>query len=398
MAVRHRTKKDGKGFYFVDFRYRWPDGKEERFREKSPVNTKKGAAEYERQLRQALLDGSYKAALKAEEEAKKAQEEEVKRREAERLAEEERKKEAANVLTFEKFSSSFMKFAKNNNKPSEVKNKEKILRLYLNPFFGDMPLAGIGTEDVEVFKAAMLEDDYKVHTVNNMLAALSKLFNLAIDYGKIPTRPKTKTLKKDEDEEVEFLSVSQAKALIANVDDAVKGMVIFALHTGLRIGELRALYWSDIDFKRRIMTVRRNLWNDELGTTKSGRNREVSLDNEAVKVLQGLQRHLHSDFVFCHQDGTPYCRNQGYSYLRTGAKRAGIVLRRGNVGWHTLRHTFASHLAMEGKTMLEIQKVLGHADIKMTMKYAHLSPEKIASTTLCLDSVFGEPVSEAATA
>ncbi len=117
------------------------------------------------------------------------------------------------------------------------------------------------------------------------------------------------------------------------------------------------------------MVVRRNLWKGQVGSPKGSRKRQIKLNSQAMHVLREQPRHLESEFVFGNDDGTPYRHNHGYKPLKSAAKRAGIKF---SVGFHMLRHTFASHLAMKGETLQTIQQLLGQASIDVTIRYAHL--------------------------
>jgi integrase len=148
-------------------------------------------------------------------------------------------------------------------------------------------------------------------------------------------------------------------------------MVVLALHTGLRIGELRALRWDDVDLVSGKLHVRRSVYRaDSIGPPKSGQAREVPLNSVALRVLRG-HRHLRGPLVFCRADGAFLGETEPYEPLAGFCRRAGLR----TVAFHTLRHTFAPHLVMRGKPMNTVQELLGHATIEMTMRYAHLSPD-----------------------
>ena len=341
-----KINKGNREFWRAEFYFQHPNGERERVRLQSPENTKKGAQEFERQVRHEMLARTFKRAADGQEVV---------------------------ASGFCEFSDDFMKtYAQPNNKPSEVTAKEKNLRLYLKPFFKGRSLASIRTKDVDAFKASMLGRHFSVKTINNALATLSVMFTTAVDWGEIPMKPKVKNLKPGEEKEALFLSEGQCEAFIAELDQPLRAMVVLALNTGLRVGELRALHWGDMVDSTEKMVVRPNIWKGVVGSPKGGRKREIKLNSQAMHVLEQQPRHLKSKFVFCMDDGTPYRHNHGYKALQSAARRADIHF---PVGFHTLRHTFASHLAMKGKTLHTIQRLLGHASIDATMRYAHLLPE-----------------------
>ena len=156
-------------------------------------------------------------------------------------------------------------------------------------------------------------------------------------------------------------------------------MIFLALRTGLRYGELSELRWTDVDLKNGRLMVRRSYSHGHVTTPKSGRQREIPLSDQTVTFLK-KHRHLKSDLVFCKDDGERHIHRRRDVALKRCCRYAGLR----KIGWHTLRHTFASHLAMKGVSLKSIQELLGHATMEMTMRYAHLSPEvnKTAMATL----------------
>jgi site-specific recombinase XerD len=114
--------------------------------------------------------------------------------------------------------------------------------------------------------------------------------------------------------------------------------------------------------------VRRSAWDDTIGIPKGGRMRVVPLSEELVIALRELGNG--EGLIFGHPSGRMWRRNEMKWPLWRACKRAG--LRR--IGWHVLRHTFASHLVIRGIALKAVQELLGHRDIRMTMRYAHLAP------------------------
>jgi integrase len=158
-------------------------------------------------------------------------------------------------------------------------------------------------------------------------------------------------------------------------------MILLALRTGLRLGELMALRWQDVDLVAGKLVVRQNVVRGFIGTPKSGRAREVPLGDEVLAAMK-RQRHLRGPLVFCKALGGMHVQPKVRWELEKACKRAQLRV----VGWHVLRHTFASHLAMRGAPLKAIQELLGHATIQMTMRYAHLSPDVARDAVKLLDS------------
>src|SRR5215831_10019259 len=132
--------------------------------------------------------------------------------------------------------------------------------------------------------------------------------------------------------------------------------------------------------KARRLTVRQADWRGLIGTPKGRRSRRVDMTDRLWNALQTI-RHLRGDFVFCHPDGKRWNRTEMDTMLWRVCKRAG--LRR--FGWHGLRHTFCSHLAMHGVSARAIQELAGHSSLATTERYMHLSPATTQAAVHTLD-------------
>jgi integrase len=135
----------------------------------------------------------------------------------------------------------------------------------------------------------------------------------------------------------------------------------------VRRGELLSLKWNDIDFRSAILTVRGD-------KSKSGKTRHIPLNSEVFKVLQDWKKQAtNSDIVFSGRDQNPM-KDMRKSWAR--------VLGLANIydfRWHDLRHHFTSKLVMAGVDLNTVRELLGHADVTMTLRYAHLAPEHKAN-------------------
>ena len=150
--------------------------------------------------------------------------------------------------------------------------------------------------------------------------------------------------------------------------DHITPIVLLALNTGLRRGELFNLRWADVDLTRAIVTVKG-------GGAKSGQTRHVPLNSEAVAVLKAWKP-TDADAaapVFPGEDGAPLADIKS-AWLPLVAAAKVRAFR-----FHDLRHTFASKLVMAGVDLNTVRELLGHADLKMTLRYAHLAPEHKAA-------------------
>jgi integrase len=202
----------------------------------------------------------------------------------------------------------------------------------------------------------------KPATVNRFMAVISHMFTKAADWKMIDRAdiPKVKMLKED-NRRLRYLSKEKCMELIAVCDKHLKPIVITALNTGMRKQEILGLKWdTNVDLKHGFIL---------LAHTKNGMRREIPINATLRSMLRNLPRRLDVQYLFFDPaNGQPY-RDVKKSFA-SALKRAKIS----DFHFHDLRHTFASHLVMTGVDLATVKELLGHADIKMTLRYAHLAP------------------------
>lgn len=331
----------------------------ERYFKCSPENSQMGAKAYEALLRQKLSRGEPIIEVK---------------------------KEIKTTPTFKEFSEKwFAVYVKTNNKYSEVLNKESVLRAHLTPFFGLKSLDKISNLDIENYKAKKLQSGQANKSVNNHLIVLNKCLNTAQDWGVIENTPNIKLLKV-QPQKFDFLSIEECQLLLDNCDGLLKEMVLFALKTGLRFGELIALEWSDIDFKSNLATIQKSIVRGHLGSPKSNKIRYVPLLGDVSEMIS--LRSKNHGLIFSKDNNEPLGSMLCLRWLHIACKKAELR----KIGWHTLRHTFASHLAQNGVSIVLIKELLGHADIKTTMRYSHLTSLAIRGAVETLENKSGDIV------
>jgi integrase len=355
MSIRkekRRNPKTGAAWakYRVDVTVMMPDGTTRRVTRDAPVQTKRDAEKFEQDLRRSILDGTFG---KGEERA---------------------------VPTLAEFEKEFISnYAEANNKKSEVQTKKGVFKNHLVPAFGPKRLDQIGAREIEAFKSLKLREGSSPKTVNNMLTILRKTLSVAQEWGTIEFVPKVKWLRVPPNR-FDFLTFDEADRLIAGADGEWRTMITLALKTGLRQGELLALSWDDVDLVAGRLVVSRNLSRGEITTPKNGKTREIPLGDDVLAALKG-HRHLRGDVVFSKPDGIMLTKGESKHPLWRACRRAG--LRR--IGWHVLRHTFASHLVMRKAPIKAVQELMGHSTVTMTERYAHLSPDVRKDAVRLLD-------------
>jgi len=317
--------------WWIDFRFN-----RLRYRKPSPENSRAGARAYEIHLRHKLSRGE---PFNAEE----------------------------NKITYRKFAADWLQtYVKNNNKYSEVISKEQILRVHLIPHFGDRKLDAINSLDIEKYKAKKIEAKLSPKTINNHLTVFRKSLQCAFEWGIIEKMPVIKNLK-TLPQKYDYLTIKECKQLIEKADGVWLEMIHVVIETGLRFGELIALAWDDIDFKKRELTVKQAFAKGVLGSPKSNQIRYIPMSKSVYEVLHRMEKG--EDYIFSDANGKPLKQIACIKKLHRICNRAGIR----KIGWHCLRHTFASHLAQAGANIVSIQSLLGHSDIRTTMRYAHIN-------------------------
>ena len=297
------------------------------------------------------------------------------------------------VPTVREFSKTFIELARIQNKPSSVDAKNAALNCHLLPAIGDLPIDRVTYAVIEDLKLALAKkkisrvDPDKIDsartlapkTVNNCLMVLRRMLVVARKRGLIEYVPELERLKAPQPD-FDFLDFDEADRLLGAAEGQLRTMLLVALKTGMRHGELLALRWQDVDLVAGRITVRQNVVRGIIGTPKSGKPREIALGDDVRAALKA-HRHLRGPLVFCAMDGKMLTDSEQKHPLSHACKRAGLR----SIGWHVLRHTFASRLAMRGATLKVIQDLLGHSTILMTMRYAHLAVARDAVRLLDSD-------------
>ena len=339
--------------WWVDIRHQ---GK--RYRVRSPENTRAGAAAYEATIRHNFAEG--------------------------RSPEIAFRKNASVEDTYRAFAEEWFKtYVCTNNKLSEQRTKRTLLDYHLLPWFGETDLAAIGTQEIETYKAAKLRQGLSQKTVKNHLALLSKSLRVATDWGLLknspriqwPRCPPPKTRYLDESEVVSLLA-SETK-------QTWRMMILLALQTGMRLGELMALDWSDINLETNPadLIVRRNLVCGVFGSPKNNRERIIPLTEGLCLELRKMRRPHGLVFTRLDKPGNPLTKSVAQRALERVCKAAGLK----PVGWHALRHTFATRLLAFGAQQRYVQELLGHSTITMTMRYIHHTPAMLQQTIALLN-------------
>jgi integrase len=206
---------------------------------------------------------------------------------------------------------------------------------------------------------------------NREISTLKVLFNKCIAWGLFEgDNPALKVrLRREPKGRERYLEPDEEHRLLAQLSGTLHALVRIGINTGLRVeAELLTLQWSSVDLRRATVTV-------EAAYSKNGKTRTVPLNSIALEALKTLKLTATSDYVFAKKDGSPY-EGIGTSFRRA-RDRANLP----DVTPHTLRHTFASRLAMAGVDMRTLQELGGWQTLGMVQRYAHLAPSHKAQAS-----------------
>jgi integrase len=208
--------------------------------------------------------------------------------------------------------------------------------------------------------------------------------NLAVDWDIIESNQLARVKLFRECNQIErYMNDAELAGLLqvlhTDVNRPVSNLALFLLATGARNNEARQAKWDDIDVVNR-------LWQIPAVNSKSKKIRNVPLNDAALEVLAKVDTQDEFEYVFVNlRSGKPYaCVKKTWHRLRAAAGLPKLRL-------HDLRHQFASMLVNAGRSLYEVQQILGHSDPKVTERYAHLTPSTLQQAANSVSPRLGSP-------
>jgi integrase len=260
---------------------------------------------------------------------------------------------------------------------------------WIKPFVGHKPLQGITANDIATIRDKAQAKGRKPQTITHTRNIIRQVFNHAIMLkmftGIVPT--KGVQMPKINGQRSRYLTRHEAETLIKELyqrSQQLGDYSMLSLYTGMRAGELFALTWSCIDFSAQTIAIK---------DPKNGNSRHAYMTGQVKEMLKRRQSEANtpkpSTLVFPSRNGkripeVSYSFNRAVNHLKLNE---GVTDPRDRVVFHTLRHTFASWLAMAGTPMRTLQDLLGHRTPSMTQRYAHLSPDHKRQAVKALEGV-----------
>ena len=216
--------------------------------------------------------------------------------------------------------------------------------------------------------------------MNRNLARLKHLFKTAIKWEYLYENPAQPVkLLRENNRRIRYLTKDEIDHLMTVSSQHLKPILVMAINTGMRRGEIFNLQWNHVDLKNRII---------EVADAKNGARRFTHINDTLLNTLQLLPHRIDTPYVFPGKNGGRLTDIK--KPFLNARKRAGLD----DVRFHDLRHTFASHLVMAGVDLTTVKELLGHKSTKMTERYSHLSPKHKADAVRVLDRLSSEASEE----
>jgi integrase len=296
----------------------------------------------------------------------------------------------AQAMTFADFCARWKKDILENYRPSTKGFYGATLNRWIIPYFGGWPLGDIKTPDVQKFVNQFR--DYSGSVLKHLRATLSRVFATAVDWEYL-TRNPVSGLKLPGGKPVQrarVLSPEEIRTLVTDLAEPYRTMVIIMAGTAIRESELLALMWTDFDWLRRVITVRRSLYRGHLGLTKSEKgSRDIPFGEKVSEAVLALRNSPHNrgEFLFLTE--------RGKIYDPRGVERRGFAplimkLKLAPFSWRSFRRSGATALHVNNVPLKVQQEIMGHSNPEMSLLYieAELAYRRSA-INLLEEAVFG---------
>lgn len=256
--------------------------------------------------------------------------------------------------------------------------RDRVIATHLKSFFGNRILKEVTPSSIVDYKANRRKEGMAPATLARELCLLKRAFNLAVkEWEWCKDNPVSKISGERFNNQIDrWLSHKEEERLLTACPGWLKGIIIFALNTGMRQGEILDLEWPHVDLFRKTITIMRS---------KNGERRTLPLNQSALEVLKSRAkvRHIKGNHVFVSQSGTRIIQRNLLRAFYPAMETAKIE----NFRFHDLRHTFATRLVQAGVDLYTVSKLLGHKDVRMTQRYAHHCPESLRGGVEVLDKI-----------
>ncbi len=300
----------------------------------------------------------------------------------------EKEREAKENITFCEFMTKiYLPQSERDKKEKTYAIEEMLYRVHLAGIIGNLPFGKISAFHLERIKKDMTDEKKSDRTIQYVLQLIRQAFNTARKLGFYAGESPTNAVKwpKLDNMKLRYLSIDEAETLLkalAAKSQNLHDISLLSLHTGLRFGEIAALTWSRVNYEAGTLAIL---------NAKSG-SRTAYLTEKAKAMLKSRKQGKPNELIFRKRSGKDGVMQQSSKVFHDTVNELklneGITDRKQKVTFHTLRHTFATHLYESTHDLYLTQRSLGHATGTMTARYAKMSDERLREGSAALEAAF----------
>jgi integrase len=288
---------------------------------------------------------------------------------------------------FLEIAEKYIEWAKENRANKGIDDASRYKK-HLAPRFADLRLDQITPLHLEKMKGELAKQGASPCSVEHCLKLVRQMVNKAKVWGLYDGENPIKGVKlpRYQNQRLRFLSYEEAKELLEElkkISPQVHDVALISLHTGMRAGEIFNMKSCDVDVRNGFINI---------PDSKNGLCRQTYLTKAVHEILAKRVNGNSPEYIFKSEKGTKI-QEVSETFVRVVERmglNSGIKDRRYRICFHSLRHTFASWLALQGEALLTIKELLGHKTLEMTLRYAHLVPDQKRQAALRLEKSFGE--------
>ncbi|MBZ5565899.1 MAG: site-specific integrase [Acidobacteriia bacterium] len=275
-------------------------------------------------------------------------------------------------MTFKEAARQYLQRQMSLVSPNEYERQDSILKKHLKPFFAGK-LRNVSKRQIEEYISRRSRKRLPA-TVRKEVGVLKHLLNWAMENGMVAANAAARiAMPKAPAGRLRYLQPTELQAVLDHCPPWIQPIVLLAVSTGMRRGEILGLRWMDVDLLNRQINLPR---------TKNGKGRTVYLNEKAMDVFRSLEldKETLANEPVLGVDVTP--EEVSMRFMRA-CRKAGVM----DFHFHDLRHTYATWLRQSGVQLDEIARQLGHSDLRMTQRYAHLTESQAREAVCRLDSI-----------
>ncbi|OGQ85639.1 MAG: hypothetical protein A2464_09565 [Deltaproteobacteria bacterium RIFOXYC2_FULL_48_10] len=300
---------------------------------------------------------------------------------------EEKQKKALTINEF--FYQIYYPQVQKEKKATAYKREESLFRIWIDKNVGENTFFDVTKGDIENIFYDMIDSGRSIRSAEYALTTLGQIWRDAKDGGYAPDMPVvSKALKKkisqNNNARIRFLSYLEAEKLLKELESRSNDLFeksIISLHCGLRASEIFKLTWSQVDLEHGILNI----------INSKGKDRSVYMSKEVRLLIASKKRGLPDSLIYPGRQNKASSQiSQVFREVANKLFNKGVADRREKVTFHSLRHTCASWMVMQGISLYLVQKVLGHSTIQVTERYAHLAPDQMQLAANAIDRVVME--------